>query len=146
MISRKLDGVRTICILNNGIPEFFSRTGTQFQTLSNLNEQATKVLNLAKQMYGEEFVLDGECCLYDENGNDDFNGIMKEITRKNHTIANPKYVIFDLIKKSEFDNSLGTTKFGERIEMLEKLNVEQFGNNILTIPHANTISKQTYDE
>jgi hypothetical protein len=71
---------------------------------------------------------------------------MKEITRKNHTIENPKYVIFDLIKKSEFDNSIGNTPFGVRMKMLEELNIEQFGNNILIIPHANTINKQIYDE
>jgi ATP-dependent DNA ligase len=42
-------------------------------------------------------VFDGEVCIVDENGVEDFQGIMKEIKRKDHTIKNPKYKVFDYL-------------------------------------------------
>ena len=42
-------------------------------------------------------VFDGELCLIDDEGNEDFQGVMKEIRKKDHTIENPKYKIFDFI-------------------------------------------------
>jgi ATP-dependent DNA ligase len=144
MVSRKLDGVRTIGTIENGQVKFYSRTGSIFQTLSTLVPQVEKILNEAKIKYGEEFILDGECCLIKEDGKDDFAGIMKEITRKNHTIANPKYVVFDLIKKKEFEAGVGTTVFKQRMKMLEELHVEKFGEFVSLISHANSINKETY--
>ena len=46
-----------------------------------------KIIDNVSQFEGD-FVLDGEICLIDEFGNDDFQGIMKEIKRKDHTIQN----------------------------------------------------------
>ena len=55
----------------------------------------------------------------DENGNEDFQGIMKQIKRKDHTIANPKYIIFDYLSLKEFDTKEGDIKLSERIEELK---------------------------
>ena len=66
-----------------------------------------------------DFVLDGEICLMDKDGNEDFQGIMKQIKRKNHTIEKPKYVIFDYLTLEEFDTKKGTTKLSERIAKLK---------------------------
>ncbi|MDR3249534.1 MAG: hypothetical protein LBS95_00430 [Mycoplasmataceae bacterium] len=146
MISRKIDGVRVLSLLNNGEVEFYSRTGAQFQTLSTLKEQTKKILNLAKDRHNDDFVLDGECCLIDEDGKDDFSGMMKQITKKNYTVLNPKYIIFDFIKKSEFDSASGKTIFKERMKMLEDLNIESLGNCIQLIPHQNSITKNDYEK
>ena len=54
----------------------------------------------------------------DKDGNEDFQGIMKQIKRKNHTIEKPKYVIFDYLTLEEFDTKQGTTKLSERIAKL----------------------------
>jgi DNA ligase-1 len=64
------------------------------------------------------WVLDGEVCLVDENGDEHFDWIMKEINRKNHTIENPRYKLFDLIKGEDFFSGVGDTKFEERYNEL----------------------------
>ena len=111
LASRKLDGVR--CIIRKEQDEItaYSRQGNEFTTLQ-------KVLDDVKLMPGD-FVLDGEICMMDENGNEDFQGIMKQIKRKNHTIEKPKYVIFDYLSLEEFDTKEGDTELSERIEELK---------------------------
>ena len=63
-------------------------------------------------------VFDGEICLMDENGNEDFQGVMKELRRKDHQIENPIFMIFDMIHKPDFDNKNGTEILSERLAKL----------------------------
>ena len=110
--SRKLDGVRCLAIVDeNGDCKLYSRMGKQLTTLDKVKEaiEATNVVNQ---------VFDGEICLMDENGNEDFQGVMKELRRKDHQIENPIFMIFDMIHKSEFDNQKGTEKLSERLAKL----------------------------
>ena len=113
LASRKLDGVRCIIRKEGDKVTAYSRQGNEFTTIQ-------KVLDDVKLMPGD-FVLDGEICLMDENGNEDFQGIMKQIKRKDHTIANPKYIIFDYLSLKEFDTKEGDIKLSERIEDLRNL-------------------------
>ena len=110
LASRKLDGVRCIIRKEGDKVTAYSRQGNEFTTLQ-------KVLDDVKLMPGD-FVLDGEICLMDENGNEDFQGIMKQIKRKDHTIANPKYIIFDYLTLEEFDTKEGDTKLSDRLARL----------------------------
>jgi DNA ligase-1 len=91
-VSRKLDGVRCICIIKNGIVKFYSRTGKEFHTLGILTKSLENL---------EDVVLDGEVALIDGEI-ENFSMIMKEIRNKNHTIKNPKYYIFDTLSIDEF--------------------------------------------
>ena len=43
---------------------------------------------------------------------------MKQIKRKDHTIANPKYIIFDYLTLEEFDTKEGNTKLSDRLARL----------------------------
>ena len=106
--SRKLDGVRCICRKENDIVTFLSRSGKEFLTLGNLENEILKIPG--------NFILDGEICMVDENGNEDFQGIMKQIRKKNHQIDNPKFFVFDYLTLEEFDNQIGTTPLVERIK------------------------------
>ena len=113
--SRKLDGVRCITVVDlNGDVKCYSRVGNEFETLQ-------VVKDAVKQLGVIGVVFDGEICLMDENGNEDFQGIMKQIKRKNHTIANPKYVMFDYLTMTEFDSKVGTATLAERISRFAKL-------------------------
>ena len=107
LASRKLDGVRCIIRKEGDVVTAYSRQGNEFTTLQ-------KVLDDVADMDGD-FVLDGEICLMDENGNEDFQGIMKQIKRKNHTIENPKYIIFDCLTLEEFDTKESDTKLSNRL-------------------------------
>ncbi|NBU33530.1 hypothetical protein EBS40_02780 [bacterium] len=95
-VSRKIDGARCIAIVDtNGNPTFYSRTGKEFDTLGIVSD-GIKALNITN------VVLDGELCLVDEDGNEDFQGIMKQLKKKDHTIPNPSFKIFDMITHDEF--------------------------------------------
>jgi DNA ligase-1 len=113
--SRKLDGVRCITIVDyDGNVKCYSRVGNEFETLQVVKD-AVSNLGLCG------VVFDGEICLMDEDGNEDFQGIMKQIKRKNHTIDNPKYVMFDYLTKLEFDNKESQSTLSERIVRFAKL-------------------------
>ena len=105
--SRKLDGVRCICRKEMNTVTFFSRSGKEFLTLDNLANEISKI--------GGDFILDGEICMVDKDGNEDFQGIMKQIRKKNHQIDNPKFFVFDYLTLEEFDNKVGTTPLTERL-------------------------------
>ena len=110
--SRKLDGVRCLAVVDqNGDCTLYSRMGKELTTLNRVKEaiENTGIIN---------HVFDGEICLLDENGNEDFQGVMKELRRKDHQIENPRFMIFDMIHKSEFDAGKGSTPLTERLRML----------------------------
>jgi hypothetical protein len=101
-VSRKIDGARCIAIVDdNGDTTFYSRTGKEFDTL-DIVAGGIKALGISN------LVLDGELCLLDENGNEDFQGIMKQLKKKDHTIPNPSFKIFDMVSHDEFYSKCGT--------------------------------------
>lgn len=126
-ISRKLDGVRCICYVNKYIDnngnkkldiKFISRQNKEFTTLSNLIEPIKKLMN---NININEWILDGEICMMDDDGNENFSNLMKEITRKKHTIKNPKYNIFDMMLQTEFDGISKSANFSDRLTFMNNL-------------------------
>ena len=114
-VSRKLDGVRCLTVIDaNGEPKFFSRQGKEFLTLDNLKTDI-KALGL------KNIVLDGEVCILNETGDEDFAGIIKEIKRKDHTIATPFYWMFDMLDMQDFNSKTSEVTFGQRIADLNAL-------------------------
>ena len=110
--SRKLDGVRCLARVDEeGKCTLFSRTGKEFTTLNKVKEsiEATGIINVT---------FDGEICLIDENGNEDFQGVMKQLRRKDHQIDNPAYMIFDMLTNYEFDNTKGIEVLEDRLHTL----------------------------
>jgi DNA ligase-1 len=100
-VSRKIDGARCIAIVDeNGDASFFSRTGKSFDTL-DIVAGGIKALGITN------VVFDGELCLVDDEGNEDFQGIMKQLKKKDHTIPNPSYKIFDIVTHDEFYSKKG---------------------------------------
>ncbi len=110
--SRKLDGVRCLAVVDvNGTCTLYSRMGKEFTTLNKIKYaiEATGIIN---------YVFDGEICLLDEDGNEDFQGVMKELRRKDHQIENPTFMIFDMIHKSEFDSGKSSDNLSSRLQTL----------------------------
>ena len=105
--SRKLDGVRCICRKEMNTVTFYSRSGKEFLTLDNLANEISKI--------GGDFILDGEICMVDKDGNEDFQGIMKQIRKKDHQIEKPKFFVFDYLTLEQFDNQTGTTPLTLRL-------------------------------
>jgi len=110
--SRKLDGVRTVALIDaNGDITIKSRSGKEYLTLDLIKEQL-RSLNL------RNVVIDGECCLLNPDGTDNFQGMMKEIRKKNHTVQNAAYRCFDILSLEDFYRGTTTTKFSDRIANL----------------------------
>lgn len=119
--SRKLDGNRLILIKNKSGVKCFSRQGKEIKTLGVLK-------NIIKKVDGD-FVLDGEVCIIDDEGNENFQEIMKVITKKNYTIEHPIMKVFDILSEDEFFGRKKGDCFSMRYEKL-KLFFEK--NNTIT--------------
>ena len=110
--SRKLDGVRCLAVVDvNGTCTLYSRMGKEFTTLNKIKYaiEATGIIN---------YVFDGEICMLDKDGNEDFQSVMKELRRKDHQIENPTFMLFDMIHKTEFDKGKSTDTLSERLHTL----------------------------
>lgn len=152
--SRKLDGCRTICKINNYIKDqefiqevkFYSRSGKEFTTLSKLIDP---IKSFTSMLMGE-WVLDGECCIM-EGENENFNLLMREITRKNHTIENPKYKIFDIITIDEFEGreSMGNfeTRYNDLIEYYYQSQYDEgVQKHLEVLEQERVISQEVFDK
>lgn len=141
-VSRKLDGCRCIAIYDGIDVKFYSRQGKEFKTLDNLKLDIK--LLFKDEKITVPYVLDGEICIVDENGDEHFDKIMKEITRKNHTIERPYYQIFDLLNYEEFANNRKSPSFLYRyVELVNKFNKQQF-HNITYVPQERITSEDVY--
>ena len=115
-VSRKLDGVRCLIVVDEkGKAKSFARSGKQFYTLSLVEKEIEK-------LGVKNVVYDGEMCIVDENGNENFQSIMKEIGRKDHTIKNGLFQIFDFIPSDMFQRGEALSgTFSQRQLALESL-------------------------
>jgi DNA ligase-1 len=132
--SRKLDGVRCIIIIRGGKISILSRNGKAFNTLEKIRREV-EALGL------NDCVLDGEICIMREDGSDDFQGIIKEIQRKNHTIQNPRFWVFDILTLSEFDSGVGKVPLAERLSRLSFTS-----DHILTLPQYLILSDNFFTQ
>ena len=110
--SRKLDGVRCLAVTDeNGKCTLYSRMGKEFTTLDKVKNtiESTGIINT---------VFDGEICLVDENGNEDFQGVMKQLRRKDHQIENPAYMMFDMLNIKDFNNQKSEEILSDRLHTL----------------------------
>jgi len=115
-VSRKLDGVRCLIFVDsNGNASSYARSGKQFHTLSIVEEEI-------KSLGVKNVVYDGELCIVDENGNEDFQSIMKEIGRKDHTIQKCLFQVFDFIPYEIFNRGTSNTgTFSQRLIALRNV-------------------------
>lgn len=138
-VSRKLDGVRCVTIIDMfGEVKFFSRQGKEFLTLDNLKKDI-KALGLTNT------VLDGEVCIVDENGNEDFAGIIKEIKRKDHTIEKPFYWMFDMLDLEDFNDKTSQDTFSMRISKLLNLTHEKH-NELIGVLYQERCTDHIFSE
>ena len=123
--SRKLDGVRCLAITDeNGKCTLYSRMGKEFTTLNKVKDaiEATGIINT---------VFDGEICLVDEDGNEDFQGVMKQLRRKDHQIENPAYMMFDMLNIKDFNNQKSEEILSDRLHTLRSFLNGDIDTNIL---------------
>tara|TARA_R110001606_G_C15394865_1_gene652045 strand:+ start:2365 stop:3687 length:1323 start_codon:yes stop_codon:yes gene_type:complete len=118
VITRKLDGLRCIMIAEDGKAKFYSRSGKIFTTLGKVEEAVNKQIEANPKL--ANYVIDGEICIVDEDGNEDFKAISKVYNKKDYTIENPKFKMFDFIRKDSFENGMGFIPYCDRLDILTK--------------------------
>ena len=117
-VSRKLDGVRIITIIDNkGKIAFYSRTGKVILTLAKI-EASIGLLGLKNK------VFDGEMCIVN-NDKEDFTAIISQIRKKDSTVENPIYKVFDYLDIDEFEKKEGKKPFSERLDTLNRLKLAE---------------------
>lgn len=152
--SRKLDGVRCIAIVDTNAQEvrFMSRQGKEFTSLENLKEP---MLDLCCQ-YSGTFVFDGELCAVDENGNEDFAGAVKRVTKKDQQATDIKYCIFDIIPyeaflagedKREHINFPFSDRYRQYTEMyMENMYVGDVAKYIMPLVQERILTQEDFDK
>lgn len=147
-VSRKLDGCRciAICTINSidGMSvEFKSRQGKTFNTLGNLVDSVKQFFsNFNPGIY----VLDGELCIIDENGDEHFDWVMKEITRKNHTIEKPCYKIFDMLQYGWFVGDDDSPEFHLRYKTMKQTYLDTMPENIQLVEQELIENQEVLDK
>lgn len=87
-------------ISSNGDIKFLSRKGKEFTTLDNVRKELQKKLEPYRNdfdFFKDGLVLDGEMCIVNQNGDENFTDMIKLIRRKDYTVEHPKYKIFDMM-------------------------------------------------
>jgi len=134
--SRKLDGVRCLAVVDDmGAVTLWSRQGNQFLTLEKVEKEIASIGM-------RDVVFDGEICLVNANGDEDFQGIMKQIRKKDHQIDSPKYLIFDTISGDEFRTKTGNLKYSSRYARLGEIFFEPSRYNHLKVVTQTVISTE----
>ncbi len=116
VVSRKLDGLRCVIIVDDFKAKAYTRSGGEYTTLDKVLKAVEET---AVRTNRKSFVLDGEICIIDDNGNEDFQAITQVWNRKNHTIENPRFVGFDMLTLQEFYAEKGNTEYSVRVQNLE---------------------------
>lgn len=136
--SRKLDGVRCLIVADDdGSVTCFSRQGKIFETLGKV-EEAVKTLGLRSS------VIDCEVCLMNED-DDDFQGIMKLIRKKDFAIPNPVCKVFDLLTIEEFSSKRSKRTLSERISEIPK-KIPSKNRILQVLPQTVVRDRKHYDE
>jgi|TARA_Y100000034_G_scaffold121132_1_gene164976 DNA ligase-1 len=97
----KLDGVRVITIILNGVVTMYSRNGKQFINFGHIETELENLLG--KESYEGGIVLDGEMV------SSSFQALMKQVHRKDNVEAtDAQYALFDILPLDEFQKGVST--------------------------------------
>ena len=113
-LDNKLDGVRVITIIKNGVVTMYSRNGKQFVNFGHIEKELENLIgpHLYKTFHSNlineiGLVLDGEIV------SSSFQALMKQVHRKDNVEAtDAKYALFDILPLDEFQ--AGVSKLGCR--------------------------------
>ena len=97
----KLDGVRVVTIILNGVVTMYSRNGKQFVNFGHIEKELEDLLG--KESHEGGIVLDGEMV------SSSFQALMKQVHRKDNVEAtDAQYALFDILPLDEFQKGVST--------------------------------------
>ena len=92
--------------------KYFKKTNLEKNLQANIEQTISP---------NESYIEDLKYLSIDKDGNENFQSIMKEISRKDYTISNGKYQIFDLINIQEFELKKKSLNFTLRLNLLKNI-------------------------
>ena len=121
----KLDGVRVITIINNGVVTMYSRNGKQFINFGHIETELENLLS--KESYEGGIVLDGEMV------SSSFQALMKQVHRKDNVEAtDAQYALFDILPLDEFQKGVSTLGCRARHKQLLET-IPESSNNMFVV-------------
>lgn len=145
-IQHKLNGLRLVTIItfesDNIEIKSYSRKGKEFTTCQKINDELLQYYKTSKY-FGQNIVFDGEVCIIDENGKEDWNRAVSEAKRKDYTMAHPRYMIFDFLTLDEFSGVKQSPIYSVR---LHNLMHNFFGDKQEKFNYLNIIFSTPYTE
>ena len=141
LASRKFDGIRIIALVDNNDVIFKSRRGHENETLNNLKP-------LILDRFNSGTVLDGEICIIDAEGNENFTQALSMVLRKDFTIERPIFKIFDVLDLEEFKDKRSNRRLSLRIrdgiEAGIPFESESTHHDLLQIVNQQTVVDEKY--
>ena len=120
-VTEKYDGVRCFTQIRDGRIIMKSRQNKVFEGLVDI-ENAIADLGL------DNVCLDGELLAIDSPYETVYKDTMKIVSTKDEEKHGVKYMLFDIIPLSEFDNKEGKTKYSDRRVWLNTIKESRFIN------------------
>lgn len=120
-VSEKYDGVRCFTIIKDGVVTIKSRQNKVFEGLVDV-EKAIKDLGL------DNVCLDGELLAIGSSNENVYKDTMKIVSTKEECKHGVKYMLFDIIPLSEFENKVGTVSYLGRRCKLDMIEESEFIN------------------
>lgn len=123
VIMRKLDGLRCVAEYERTTAESIckSRNGNVFTSLVRVNNAVEEMMLKLETDTSllTSVAFDGEICVVDSEGNEDFSKAVSEVKRKNQEMKHPKYVIFDAVPLDDFRDKYSGYEYTTRIKNLK---------------------------
>jgi len=116
--SRKLDGTRALIFIYENSIKIFSRNGKEIHTLESFKKDLLKHIQESHYSRIIPCVIDGELCVVDENNNESFQSIIKQLRRKDYDIKNATFYVFDWLLVDEFYENIKSPQFSYRLNAL----------------------------
>ena len=141
-LTQKLDGHRSVFIVKNGKGQFYTRKGLPINGLETQTEQALKLADLLGNHGAEDYVLDGELLLSnDENmeTKDLFRATSRILRSETADKSNIQYNVFDALPTKEFEDGKSENTFDDRKRFLTMAFSDFDYNEPQSIDHINLV-------
>ena len=79
----------------------------------------SQIVQSSRFNYIGDFVLDGEICIVEDNGDEDFKSAVSQVKKQSKQMVNAHYKLFDMIPFQDFSDKKSDLYLTERLNLLE---------------------------
>jgi len=117
-VQKKSDGKRCIAICKKNSIEFFARSGKEIENLSRHEALKNSIATLRNCYIKEDFILDGELIIENEDGTDVdrqiSNGLIMKKNLPKEEVERFSFIVWDVLSLEDFQNDSNNTPYEER--------------------------------